>query len=125
MNTINVVNAPLHHVGQASCLPVKAASSRVFRQSIPPIIQQSINPIPAGDMSPHSALMGGQFPQKRDFGTFKSPLFFDVFRRANRPKIELSLSMVKKTGFYLENPQKIEIFTAFSQNAAVPSKSPR
>jgi hypothetical protein len=50
--------------------------------------------------------MGGQFPLKTDFAAFKNPLFFDDFRGANRPKIELSFLMV-------QNSPKNQIFHTF------------
>jgi hypothetical protein len=63
------------------------------------------------ELSQHSALMGGQFPLKKDFGAFKNPLFFDGFRGANRPKNELSFLMPNKTSFYTVFPAKVDVFS--------------
>ena len=64
------------HVGQASCLPVNAASSRVF-----PTIQKSIYPfIQPSELSPRSRLMGGQFAETLSkahiFHTSLTPMAF-------------------------------------------------
>ena len=55
---------------------------------------------PKKQLSPHSALMGGQFPVKKSHVTSKNPIFYAGKIFSISPKIELSFSMVKKTSFY-------------------------
>ena len=55
---------------------------------------------PEIQLSPHSALMGGQFPKAKRCGAFKNPLFYAVAAVQTAPKKELSLSMVQKTVFF-------------------------
>jgi hypothetical protein len=69
--------------------------------------------------------MGGQFPLKKAFGAFKNPLFFDGFRGANRPKIELSLLMPKKTTFYAFFPTKVSEETLTSDRLRCDSRCNR
>jgi hypothetical protein len=55
---------------------------------------------PEIELSEHSALMGGQFPTKKEHSAFKNPIFYAGKFPGVFPKIELSLLMVQKTSFY-------------------------
>jgi len=84
-------------------LTIVIAGLRTKRIEKGPSTNQNMRPLISrhlrGELSPHSALMGGQFPTKKCYGTFKNPLFYAGKIFAILPKKQLSLSMVKKTGF--------------------------
>jgi len=67
-------------------------------QKLCPLISRHLR----GELPPHSALMGGQFPIKKDLGAFKNPIFSGVNSLGFLRKNELSLFDGQKTRFTLK-----------------------
>ena len=89
------------------------ANNPPIQNSINPKIRPSTNPYLAFvaptaftfthgtdlELSPHSALMGGQFPTKKDFGAFKSPYFMRVIFPEFREKTNCPFRWSQKRVF--------------------------